>query len=634
MKPKTPKKIPAKRPAKRTSTPKRSSVKTSRSLLSSAPSFSRRKLVLLASVFMLFGVFFIFLSRASTLPLTVVEAEAMTPPAGTIVIDDSIASGTKALKFSVDGTATSSFSLPSESSNLSLRAKGVSCNGSPQAVVKVDGGVVQTVTINSSGWADYTVAAKLLAGTHTLTVSFTNDYNQYAGNSGNLKCSRDLYVDKIEFLGAVPVVSNTVSLTGLTEGGTITGPVAVEAKATGFTLTKVEFYIDNVLYRTENSAPFCLAADPNGLPCYNWNDPIINTQAANGAHAIKAIGYDATGAKQAEKIVNITVSNTVAPPPPVTSSPSFSLVGTHPYASSQPTSPGKILTGLQEYNGKLYMGYGDTFANTGPIRITSYSPTANSFTTEYTSATEAIWTYRLLNNKLFAPSDDPQGDFSTDYVAGLPWGSVGSVRMTHNFDMAQLGTTLYAVGSKDSTAVVAKSNDGGATWSNALTELISGDIARYYFAAVLNNKLYVQAYGYYGNKPNSSSKVFDGVNWTNGPNMLPLGGHGWHPRVFGSKLLYQTHLPNNMLNVSGNDKSRFMTFDGTTATSPLSVQIYDFVIIGNYVYVLGIDGSILRSTDLANWVKYASAPGNSRSIGALGSTLYIGTSDSKLYKAQ
>jgi hypothetical protein len=312
----------------------------------------------------------------------------------------------------------------------------------------------------------------------------------------------------------------------------------------------------------------------------------------------------------------------------------FEYVGTHPYASQQATAPGKVLTGLQEFNGRLYLGYGDTSANTGPIRVMAYDAGTKTFVYEYTSATEAIWTYRPLNTKLYAPSDDPQGDFSTDFAAGLPWSANTSVRMTHSFDMAQLGNALFLVGSRDVNAIVARSLDGGSTWSTIYSEApaVGGDIARYYFAAVFNNKLYVQGYNYYNNRPHPSSKVFDGANWATGPNMLPLGGHGWHPKTFGTKLLYQTHLPNNMLGTSGNDKSRLMVFDGATASSPLSSQIYDFAINGSYVYVLGIDGSIQRSTDLATWSNIGQAPANSRSIGFLGATLYAGTTDSKLYR--
>ncbi len=350
----------------------------------------------------------------------------------------------------------------------------------------------------------------------------------------------------------------------------------------------------------------------------SWSPGLLNTRAKKIALLPFVLIFAAMGIYL---LLNTKASTT------------FELVGTHPYAVAQSTASGKILTGMQEHDNKLYIGYGDTSANTGPIRVTAYDPATNSFTNEHVSATEAIWTYRPINSVLFAPSDDPQSDFSTDYTTGAPWNSVSSIRMTHNFDMAQLGTTLFAVGSRDVNAIVAKSTDGGASWSTVMTEApISGDIARYYFAAVFNNKLYVQAYAYYNNKPHANSKVFDGANWSNGPNMLPLGGHGWHPKVHGTKLLYQTHLPNNMLGTSGNDKSRLMVFDGTAATSPLSSQIYDFAINGNYVYVLGVDGNIRRSVDLQNWTTIGSAPANSRSMAFLGTTMYVGTTDSKLYK--
>lgn len=70
----------------------------------------------------------------------------------------------------------------------------------------------------------------------------------------------------------------------------------------------------------------------------------------------------------------------------------FSLVGTHPQAGQQPTTQGKTIMALHAWNGKIYAGYGDVTANTGPIAITPYNPATGMFdaTPEIVSGTAGI----------------------------------------------------------------------------------------------------------------------------------------------------------------------------------------------------------------------------------------------------
>src|SRR5688500_11079232 len=85
---------------------------------------------------------------------------------------------------------------------------------------------------------------------------------------------------------------------------------------------------------------------------------------------------------------------------------SFFVAGIHPAASLQPTVTGKEVRTLFPWNGKLYSGYGDYGANTGPIDIYSFSPDSLTFTYEAEANTEAIYNYRAINGMLYAPSID------------------------------------------------------------------------------------------------------------------------------------------------------------------------------------------------------------------------------------
>src|SRR5262245_42593225 len=50
------------------------------------------------------------------------------------------------------------------------------------------------------------------------------------------------------------------------------------------------------------------------------------------------------------------------------------LLGTPPHAARQPTPRGRTLHATKGWMGRLYFGYGDIEANTGPIEISSYDP--------------------------------------------------------------------------------------------------------------------------------------------------------------------------------------------------------------------------------------------------------------------
>lgn len=318
----------------------------------------------------------------------------------------------------------------------------------------------------------------------------------------------------------------------------------------------------------------------------------------------------------------------------------FNLIGTDPYAAAQSTAQGKILATLYPFNNKIYIGYGDYGANTGPIQIAPYDPSTNTFSTSLLSAqTEEIDNYRQIGSNLLATFIDPQGGLqNVAYANGEPWSqpTTQGVDGVHIFDVVTLtGTDLYAVGSAYSGSGVAasvwRSIDGGVTWTTSLHEEpvsgIAGDFARFYFAGVYNGKLYVQASDYYGTlHPNS--KVFDSTSWTNGPSLATATAcsayMGWRPVVFAGKMVYKTW--------ENPGWGYLKSFDGTKDNCLLSsAPTYDYAIDGAYFYVLDYYGAIKRTTDLVNWQDYATAPVGSRSLAILNNILYVGTIDSKLY---
>ena len=308
----------------------------------------------------------------------------------------------------------------------------------------------------------------------------------------------------------------------------------------------------------------------------------------------------------------------------------FVQVGTHPQASLQSTATGRTLVTLQSWNGKLYSGYGDYTANTGLIAVTPFDGLAFASAPELTADTEAIWTFKVIGGKLYAPSIDPRvsSDFAvgTSVGGGASWSNPTVVHSTHAFDIVTLtGSDLWIVGSYGYDAAAWRSLDGGATWEEVLTvPSISGifdDFARFYGAAVYQGKLYLQAKDYYG-AVHPASKVFDGASWSDGPNLGTFN----HAEVFAGKLLYHGGLH------AGWSANYLKTFDGVSSRIALSSPIYDYKIDGNTVYALGSDGRIRKSRDLISWTSVAKAPTKARSIAVFNGSIYVGGTDASLYK--
>ena len=195
--------------------------------------------------------------------------------------------------------------------------------------------------------------------------------------------------------------------------------------------------------------------------------------------------------------------------------------------------------------------------------------------------------------------------------------------------MASLNGDLWVVGAKGANAVAYRSVDGGSTWTLMMSEspLAAGDYARYYFAGVVGGSLYIQASDLYSLASHTSSKVFNGASWSNGPRLLQGSMQGHRAESFAGKLVY--------LGWQGS-ASPLTVFDGTQARSVGPVSFWDYTIdsIGGKprLVALGYNGGIYQTYDLVTFTKITTAPLTSVSIATIGSTLFVGGSDSGIYR--
>lgn len=309
----------------------------------------------------------------------------------------------------------------------------------------------------------------------------------------------------------------------------------------------------------------------------------------------------------------------------------FTLAGTHPEAALQSTATGKTLARLQAFNGKIYAGYGDYTANTGPIALDPYNPSTGSFTGKlYSSPTEAILNFRTINNKLYAPDIDPiAGESSGGYAIGEPWSHKAPVAAIHMFDVGTLtGSDLWMVGASGSNATAWRSTDGGVTWSVAQTDapIKAGDYARYYWLASLNGKLYLQARMLNSGEV-KPAKIFDGTSWTTGTSQTMAFGDSRTPVVFQNKIVLPTA---GLSTYTGSGDPAQVTSFRVASGYQITK---DFYVDGSYLYVLCYNQEILRSSDLNNWEDLGKAPTGSVSIAVLNNQIYTGAGDAQLYRS-
>ena len=157
---------------------------------------------------------------------------------------------------------------------------------------------------------------------------------------------------------------------------------------------------------------------------------------------------------------------------------------------------------LQVFDGKLYLGHGDSTLNVSPIDVWSYSPQSGEFTAEFRLADHSIGRYRIINGKLCIPGHDAfeSWDFGNFYrLEEEGWKKYRNLENAiHCIDLYGFGGELFAALGAREGAVVAISSDEGETWEYSK---VGG--SRAYTLFELDRRLYVSTsanslYGYTG----------------------------------------------------------------------------------------------------------------------------------------
>jgi beta-lactamase superfamily II metal-dependent hydrolase len=137
-------------------------------------------------------------------------------------------------------------------------------------------------------------------GQNNFTVAANGNVHQGANELGLASLPRTFALDDVV---TPDVTQPTTSVTAPTAGATVSGTTTVTANAADDrAVTKVEFYLDNVLQSTDTTTAYA----------WSWN----TTTAANGAHMLLTKAYDAAGNVGSSTVVDVTVNNVADTTPP------------------------------------------------------------------------------------------------------------------------------------------------------------------------------------------------------------------------------------------------------------------------------------------------------------------------------
>ena len=378
-----------------------------------------------------------------------------------------------------------------------------------------------------------------------------------------------------------------------------------------------------------------------------------------------------------------------------------SLFATNTDAQNVPASAGansfhSNIHDLAIADGKVFAGYGDYNANTGPVNLNSYSIATGAEKHEITGIPgEEIGKLKLLDGAVYAPNIDPRVSWTSPanygrYDPATHAGSyIANTPFIHVFDVAKLGSELFMAGSivnpdktvygpTNTLAAIKKSVDGGATWTIDRTAaddpvVLStypgdGEYARYYWLAVSGGKLYTRASTMSSTGDPSLAFTYpgtDGVQHTayNTPGLdVYTPGSGWsaidagptiatlphpyHADAVGSKIIFAM---SSFRGVTGSVTVNGQTtavpvFDTSTSTygslnAPGVYSVLDTYQDGTTSYILAnspVAPSIYSSTDGSTWTKLADvimpAYYDAKSIAVSNGIAYIGSSKANIYK--
>lgn len=179
----------------------------------------------------------------------------------------------------------------------------------------------------------------------------------------------------------------TVAISSPSAGTTVSGTTSVSASATdNVGVSKVEFYVNNVLQATDTTSPYN----------FSWN----TSSLTNGSYNLTAKGYDAAGNMAQSSSVSVTVNNPVAD----LTAPSVAI--------SSPTAAATV-SGTVTVNATASDNVGVTKVEFYINNTLQATDTASPYTFSWNTTTSVNGTYSIIVNAYDAAGNVGQSSAAT-----------------------------------------------------------------------------------------------------------------------------------------------------------------------------------------------------------------------------
>lgn len=229
----------------------------------------------------------VFLNPATARAATF-QADQLTATGAVYPFNDSTATGGKALTLAATGSAVSYTETTPALSGLSIRARGVNCNGWPVIQVLVDSTVRTTITVSSRTWTDYTANVAIPAGTHTMMVRFSNDFSW-------LLCDRNVDINTIADIPSAATSTTPTTTTATTPPTTTTPTTTTPTTTTPTTTTPATTTPTTTPPTTTTTAATTTTPTTSGCPTNSYQARYFNNTTASGQPVYQACGWSVGG---------------------------------------------------------------------------------------------------------------------------------------------------------------------------------------------------------------------------------------------------------------------------------------------------------------------------------------------------
>lgn len=243
---------------------------------------------------------------------TTVGSTAMTispTSAGTTFADSAASTGSTIMLWS-PGTFSTAVTTTATTS-ITIRARALLCQGAPVLTAKLDGATLGAIEVTTTGFADFNVGGTTAPGSHTLTLSYDNDF-------ADSICDRNVYIDKVVISDQCAVNQyraryfNNTSLTGtpvLTRcenapGGSFTGSPGPGVNADNFSAdfqgtinfpTSGTYALSSTLGNVGARAWFDGTLSNDNWTAGSWTTQRSTRSVTAGNHTVRTAYFSTTG---------------------------------------------------------------------------------------------------------------------------------------------------------------------------------------------------------------------------------------------------------------------------------------------------------------------------------------------------